>query len=117
MMQFASAQVIKMITEKVMDNVSRQLAERQGHVTPTAAPVPPEEIVAQMVAMHVQRNLADMAAQMESTAALAERTDARMTRLERQWNWLMVLRIGSIVLLALLVGIAIGVLARASGWV
>jgi hypothetical protein len=54
---------------------------------------------------------------MESTAALAERTDARMTRLERQWNWLMVLRIGSIVLLALLVGIAIGVLARASGWV
>ncbi|HUE75621.1 MAG TPA: hypothetical protein VMP10_02235 [Chloroflexota bacterium] len=116
MMQFASAQVIKMITEKVMDNVSRQLTERQGSVTAKTL-APPEEIVAEMVATHVRRNLADLNARMESTAALAERTDARMTRLERQWNWVMVLRIGSIVLLALVIGFAIGVLARASGWV
>ena len=116
-MQFASAQVIRIITDKVLENVSRQMTTRTGSAeAQTIAQVDPE-LIARLVARHFEVNAGELIERFDSVASKTDRVDARLTKLERRWGWRMLFRFASIVVLAVLVGFVVGVLARSGGWI
>jgi hypothetical protein len=88
--QFLTAQVIRIVTEKVMENVSRQLRQQQSDA-PALLNAPPD-MMSVLTGMHqqlmqTQAMLAAVATRLSEVEEHVTELDGRTASIESRWGW------------------------------
>ena len=113
---YATSQLVRYLTDKMLDNVTKQLQQRSGTATDETPPRlgPPEliEIVGHINAAVVKLD-ADFQAMSQQVAAL----DKRVKRMEGRWGTWALVRVVLFVALAFALGFVLAWLLKLGGWI
>ena len=114
-LQFASAALIRMVTEKVMDAVMQKIAEYQRQAVENAQARGESTIdVTAVVALNMEiTRLSEQISDLKGEiAGLRHRTD----EVEKRYGWRLLLKIVFAMVVTIVFGFALGWLAHLGGW-
>jgi hypothetical protein len=106
-----TSQVIRIVTEKVMENISRQVRQQHGE-TPAMLSAPPD-VMAVLSAMHQQ--IVQTQGALAALAARIDEIEARAEAVEHRWGWPLWGAIVGAVALAFLLGFVAANVLRVFG--
>ncbi len=116
---YARKQLVQYLTGKVIENVTKQIADKAAAQLPQAAPATgggaaTSPDVARLVDS-INAAFAQTYEQIEALEARIELVDRRFTRLERRWAWMAMVRVVVAVVVAFLLGLAAYQLLHVAG--
>jgi hypothetical protein len=118
---YATSQIIRIVTDKVLDQVMKQMAQKQ---TAAAAPqlleAPAMPSNAQDLIAILDRfnsGMLQLKNELDELDARLARMERRLNRFEKRWGWQAVAKIGLVVFAACLFGVGFGELLRLGGWI
>ena len=119
---YATQQIVRLVTDKVLEQVMRQMAQRQVATAvaeappalPSGAPVAPDVMP---ILERFNAAIIQLQNELEEREARLARLEKRLSRFEKRWGWMAVAKIGLVVFAACLFGIGFGELLRLGGWI
>ncbi|MBI2941894.1 MAG: hypothetical protein HYY04_15805 [Chloroflexi bacterium] len=110
---FATQQLIRLVTEKVIENVMRQVprALPSGpEVSPSGVPVDAAEF------SRLVRYVGALEEDLKQLNSRSEALEAKIARLERRWSWRTMFRVVVAVAVSFVLGAAVTFAAHLGGW-
>jgi hypothetical protein len=123
---FATQQIIRVVTDKVLEQVMKQMSQRQGATAvadlPAALPSgSPDQTgsMANLMPILERFNAAilELQNELEDRNQRLVRLEKRLGRFEKRWGWTAIVKITAAVFAACLFGVAFGELLRLGGWI
>ena len=112
---YATSQIIRIVTDKVLDNVMKQMAKQQAAAVETPAlPAPPSD-VASMVELF-NSTIVRLQNEVDTLEERLQRLERRQNRLEKRWSWA---NFGKMTLAAVVIcalGFLLAQMFRLGGW-
>ncbi len=107
---YARKQLVQYLTGKVIENVTKQIAQQAATQLPQTTPESGEATVANpdiaRLVDSINAAFAQTYEQIEALEARIEQVDRRFTRLERRWAWTAMVRVVVAVVVAFILGLA-----------
>lgn len=119
---FATAQLVRYVTDKVLENVTRQLQQRSASKLLAAGQETDEAVLRQVTPElmeaigQLNTNLIKLRNDLQDLREDVSELDTRLTRMEGRWGFYALLRVLLIVTLAFVLGIGFAQLLRWGGW-
>lgn len=110
---YATNALIRIVTDKVLENVARQMG-RPGTDAQVALQAPPPDLAAALNSLN-----AGLVQLQRELAALEDRLDGverRMAQMQRRWGWTAMAKVVLAVAVAFILGFAMAQLLRLGGW-
>lgn len=118
---YAKNQLVRYLTGKVIENVTKQIAAQTASQQELVAPEPgtaaPANLDIAKLVDSINAAFAQTYEQIEALEARVEQVDRRFSRLERRWGWMAMVRVVVVVVVAFLLGFAAYQLLHMTGLV
>lgn len=119
---YATSQIIRIVTDKVLEQVMRQMSQKQQAATATALLEAPQAMpsgTSDLVSIleRFNANIIQLQTELNALDDRLSRMERRLNRFEKRWGWLAVVKIGLVVFAACLFGVGFGELLRLGGWI
>ncbi len=113
---YATSALIRYVTDRVLENVTKQLAKPapEPGVAALQAAAPPD--LAAIIGS-LNSNLIQLQREMATIEEQMQRLERRMNRLERRWGWTAMARVVLAVVVAFILGLVVWQMLRLGGWV
>ena len=123
---FATQQIIRIVTDKVLEQVMKQVTQRQPAAAITEPPpalpsgAPDQSANLQNLMPILERfnaAIIQLQNELEDREQRLVRLENRLSRFEKRWGWTAFVKIAAVVFAACLFGLAFGELLRLGGWI
>ncbi len=112
---YATSALIRYVTDRVLENVTKQLAKPAPEPDVAALQAAAPDLAAIIGALN--SNLLQLQREMVAIEEQMQRLDRRMTRLEKRWGWVAMARVVLAVVVAFVFGLIMWQMLRLGGWV